>query len=1474
MGCHSCGREVKDGLEYCPNCGAPVQQPFQSFETNRKNRMAVSAGILQFVKELAKYYMDFLETDFHRGSSPNRIIKNRSDDLKVGIGLEKYPRFESRVRTQVGNSFSKAGLDVKKGLYTSEPSGKGLLYIDRKAEEADPGPLLNVLELCAQDIVTAVKDDEEKQDVAFKKCLSSISDELKKKVVTPFLSNISQALTELGLTGQEEVEAVNEELCSSLVETVGPVLGAALDEKRTDTSALAHELTLSLSKKAIKDSITSYFHQFKATDLFDEISELERNRSISDKKELYLYFYDIRYQNTKYPIFYIPIKVLKETGKLDIEFDAQVYINKRALTFVMDEFKKNTGSKGAIEGISDRIIYLADHEHNLPDLINKRIGSIAAFFNLEMVSGGTRWEKLGSPVSVTDNCYFALFDRSDEAILNDYEEILALEEDSSLVQGFSELIDRFVNRNPETFNEAIDDAWDALAVPDKLVGQNPVPLNAEQKKIMSAIAKEGCDYIVVEGPPGTGKSHTITAIAFNAVLNNQSVLVLSDKKEALDVVEEKITETMDKVRFSESDQFQNPILRLGKTGSTYSKILSRGQINEIRNHQRAIKREASTSTGLSVRIDNLSQELKSSIESEIEAFKDVNMGVVESELRLENQIPAKLKEIEELTGGKAKASLPNYSIQTIGAVARGLGRVLNTLSAIQEGFENELYAVELFERFDSNNLASLSSYLAQDKEMKNVVFGYFGKKRRLEELNKKFQEEFSSFRGEHFHESALSLMNLVNMMLYAQEALDQASLEGLECSDPVSLAFDLLSDNGTTAQYLFNVLETTNEFLDSKKAIGKCFAQTPASGYYPVKQQEIEYLVTAHVTYLLDGRVIDFYDNYRNEARTLSDIVRKKQKFPKEQFDKLKSAFPCILSGIRDYAEYIPLVPALFDLLIIDEASQVSIAQAFPAILRAKKVVVFGDTKQFSNVKSYHASKERNNVYINRLQEAFVENVSTQIAQLERFGKFDIKTSVLEFFEYISNFDIRLLKHFRGYKELISYSNGNFYTGTLQVMKIRGKPIDKVLCFSTIEDDGKTEIVPNTSVPEAEFIISELEKIHNEKSGETVGIITPHTNQQKLISDLLERLPQGESYLKDLKLKIMTFDTCQGDERDTIFYSMVANRQDDKLRYVFVNDLKEVDLETEKKIRAQRLNVGFSRSRECMHFVLSKAADEFHGAVGQALRHYVKTKADAAAEKPVSSVDQNSPMEQLVLTWFYQTEFWNENKETAEINPQFEVGKYLRQLDQRYMYPEYRVDFLLVYTDVDGIEHKVVIEYDGFQEHFEKTGRISKNNYELYMSDEDIFRQKVLEGYGYRFLRINKFNLGDNPIETLDKRIRATIESVAIENNHVEGYLTDLEHIVRGLQDGSMQECMKCGALKDKAAYYDPKLATKYGLICSDCKKAKRVVTPSPRRRATTSVSLSICPKCGKPMVRRTGPYGTFLGCQDYPYCRGTRSIR
>lgn len=654
--------------------------------------------------------------------------------------------------------------------------------------------------------------------------------------------------------------------------------------------------------------------------------------------------------------------------------------------------------------------------------------------------------------------------------------------------------------------------------------------------------------------------------------------------------------------------------------------------------------------------------------------------------------------------------------------------------------------------------------------------------------------------------------------------------------------------------------------INLRQKIEKDFSNIPIINYAS-QRKEIEDLITTQMTFLLDGRVINFYENNKATAKALRDIIRNKQRFPKDEFLKLKNAFPCILAGIRDYAEYIPLEPEIFDLVIIDEASQVSVAQAFPALLRAKKVLILGDKKQFSNVKSAQARSDINREWLNNLKDCFIKNVSNEPTKLVKLEKFNIKTSILEFFEFISNYNTQLLKHFRGYKEIISYSNKYFYQDRLQVMKIRAKEINDVIKFSFIKHNGKKELVQNTNTLEADFIINELKKLKNDGRNESVGIITPHTNQQKILVEKISNLPEKDYFYDKLKLKIMTFDTCQGEERDIIFYSMVATEEDDHLWGVFIKNLEDVDREEEGQIKVQRLNVGFSRAKECIHFVLSKPLDKYSGSIGDALRHYHFIIQEARKERSLREVDKKSKMEPEVMNWFYQTEFWKINKNNILFAPQFELGKYLKQLDKTYNHPYYKVDFLLVYRDENHREHKIIIEYDGFKEHFREFDDISKFNYQEYMTDRDVYRQKVLESYGYKFLRINKFNIGKDPIKTLNDRIENLIRDKVDENN----LISRIHRVIEGLQNGEMKECPKCKEIRNIEDFKDSSLITGYGRFCKFCKSGILAESPGINNKHSIISSSKICPSCGSKMILRNGRYGKFYGCSKFPYCKATR---
>jgi hypothetical protein len=520
------------------------------------------------------------------------------------------------------------------------------------------------------------------------------------------------------------------------------------------------------------------------------------------------------------------------------------------------------------------------------------------------------------------------------------------------------------------------------------------------------------------------------------------------------------------------------------------------------------------------------------------------------------------------------------------------------------------------------------------------------------------------------------------------------------------------------------------------------------------------------MTFKMDERVVDFYENSRADAKDLASVISKKQKFDRGSFAKLKKTFPCILAGIRDFAEYIPLESDLFDFVIIDEASQVSIAQAFPALLRGKKMIVLGDKKQFSNVKSAQARSDTNREYTNRLRSVFVKTISDDVAKLARLEKFNIKTSILEFSDRISNFHIMLKKHFRGYRELISYSSKYFYNDDLQAIKIRATPVENVVKFENLEHDGQLELVDNSNRIEIDAIVTEVERIAREEPELSIAIITPHTNQQKLLVDQFSKHPDSEHFRLQHKLKIMTFDTCQGEERDVVLYSMVANPASDKLWGIFIKDRKDVDLEEGGIIKAQRLNVGFSRAKERVHFFLSKPISDFNGSIGEALNHYQRTLEQAKQIPEAGSTDPRSPMEKEVLGWVQETPFFKKNRDGIELHAQFPLGEYIRQLDRRYKHPDYVVDFLLSHTDEDGRQQKIIIEYDGFEFHFDDRGSVNEFNYEDYYTEEHVYREKVLESYGYNFLRLNRFNIGKDPIEMINSRLESLIKKKSSKTVH------------------------------------------------------------------------------------------------------------
>ena len=1542
----------------CPTCRSRLQIPVLQPADGAITPPAVSStprlskhGIAAFVSELASYYMDFLETDFHKRRVPKRSVKFRNNkNLRVGLDLAKYDAFQSSLLKVIGSSMTRP-LSIPRGKYRAVVSQKVKDLIAAHTRSISDDMLAEV----AASIATKITDlaNPKTTDIgdALSRSQDSATEAIRSKVVTPFVKDVEGLLHSSSRADIEAVYSLEESLVAILTdpleelisEWVASVYGGQLE-------GIAHRIRQVLDGAFVRDSIGSYFSSCSVNDLFFEIQELVDNNLILDKQDIYLYFCDIHFLENKYPLFYVPLTITKAEGSFQVVCEPAVYINKKAIEYIVQEFNKEREQQGTIKSIAERIIYPQEHSASMPEILGRVLSDIVDYFHLSPeidLADASRQEAQGFSVAVSNAMYICIFDKSDEALVNDYEEILDLmkSQDADLIDSFTGLINDFISSSPKSFKREVDNEWDRIPPEQKLVFSSPIPLNPEQRQILKALDKEDCKYIAVEGPPGTGKSHTITAIVFQAILHNQSVLVLSDKKEALDVVEEKITDVMNRVRVS--DDFQNPILRLGKTGNTYGQILSTTSLNKIRMHSRAVRsQEASLEAGLR----ELNDYLTTNIDASVASYGNVDIADIQTlaslDCRYENgenhpinfsevlKSEDSISHVDEARQSMAvlddtlhyrtdNVTLLDLFQSTCGPRQRAdaFSTFLVFAKVVQElrtTYQDRTF-LKSFRTVTGEHVNSLNSFIEKYRELGSGIFGYFLKGKKVAQLSQELNavlsfntpvalrediddlKRASAFFGDTYY--ALKEHRLLSFLSDPLPTIHEFMLPDEHLLDEIDL--DALSnDLGTILSYTQSYPRSAEKIGLSPSSLRSCFQndlrglpedlfsdmlshvflhrklsntfQTLPVFDYTGGLSSYQELLTNRMTNILDERLLDFCDNDKSTAKTLQGIIRKKKRFPKDEFGKLKKAFPCIVAGIRDYAEYIPLEPGIFDVVIIDEASQVSIAQAFPALLRAKKVVVLGDKKQFSNVKTAQARTDTNREYLNRLDTSFRKNIFAGPAELERLTKFNIKTSILEFFEFIANFNIMLLKHFRGYRELISYSSKHFYRGDLQAIRIRGKSIEDCIKFSPIEHDGKQELSKNTNSQECEFILNKLRQLKAEGSCCSVGIITPHTNQQKLIASAVSDDLDRDYFYESLKLKIMTFDTCQGEERDIIFYSMVASPVEDKLWGVFIKDLNSVDLEEGGQIKAQRLNVGFSRAKECMHFIISKPIETFKGAIGQALFHYSRVLSDASQLPDTTDVDGRSPMEAKVLEWIKNTAFFQNNSNGIELKAQFPIGDYLKQLDPYYDHPAYRVDFLLLYRDGENRQHSIIIEYDGFNEHF---GHFTQNadvdvfNYDSYYTAAHVEREKVLEGYGYKFLRINRFNLGEDPVSTLNERL--------LDLTMLKPKLTFakvVHRLVASQEAGRTKECPRCGNLLPVDAFADSSLTTGVGRICNECKARSRTRTGPARKmkdQASTKQATTRkgCPKCGAPMVRRTGRYGAFYGCSTYPKCRGTRRI-
>jgi hypothetical protein len=236
-----------------------------------------------------------------------------------------------------------------------------------------------------------------------------------------------------------------------------------------------------------------------------------------------------------------------------------------------------------------------------------------------------------------------------------------------------------------------------------------------------------------------------------------------------------------------------------------------------------------------------------------------------------------------------------------------------------------------------------------------------------------------------------------------------------------------------------------------------------------------------------------------------------------------------------------------------------------------------------------------------------------------------------------------------------------------------------------------------------------------------------------------------------------------------------------------------------------------------------KELAEYSSAIQIALTHFKNELARAKSMPEESDLDEASPMERKVLHWLTQVPLIRDLDGDYEIIAQFELGKYLKQLDPSYHHPEYRVDFLLRIA-MDTKQYQMVIEYDGFEFHFEKgvqSGLINSTTWRSYLTSEDLEREKVLESFGVPIIRLNRFNVGKDPVARIDGLVREGLDGMLNSGGLHDVVAKAAERageIEAGLKTGGYKRCKKCDRDPPIEMFQDSNAKSGVGRFCRHCK--------------------------------------------------------
>ena len=433
------------------------------------------------------------------------------------------------------------------------------------------------------------------------------------------------------------------------------------------------------------------------------------------------------------------------------------------------------------------------------------------------------------------------------------------------------------------------------------------------------------------------------------------------------------------------------------------------------------------------------------------------------------------------------------------------------------------------------------------------------------------------------------------------------------------------------------------------------------------------------------------------------------------------AAIPCWVMSHLQVSESMPAELGLFDLVIVDEASQSSI-DVLPVLMRAKKLLVVGDNKQVSPSNVGLASAQ-----IDVLRNRYLHGQPHAAYLTPDMSLYDMASSIYES-------SVMLLEHFRCHPAIISYSNKNFYGNRIKPMRLSKKSEQlspALVAIYTPQGYRESKNSKHINRIEAKAIIEEMKLLLKDEryTNRSIGVISllGPAQAEFIQSEALNEF--GAGTLTQVQFACGDASAFQGAERDIIFLSMVADPEN-------CHALSRSDHE-------QRFNVAASRARERMYLVHSVSRDHISPKDLRLnlLNHFYDLQEDQKASFEAKLDLCESEFEKSVFTTLHEMGY--------TVTPQIKVGSY-------------RID-LVVESDGD---QRLAVECDGDSYHGPEQWH------------DDMTRQRALERAGWTFWRCFASSWSIER-ENMIMSLKEKLDTMGIKPTHgMSSLIQDVEHKV------------------------------------------------------------------------------------------------